>query len=96
MAISKETVRYVANLARLGITPEEEELFSNQLNHILGHVEQINRLNTGGIEPTFHAVTLSNVTRPDTVRPGIDRDEILKLAPKEHDGHYAVPKIIED
>ena len=62
-------VNYVAHLARIALTPEEEEKFGAQLSNILGYIEKLNELDVSGIEPTAHAVPLVNVFRPDEVAP---------------------------
>ena len=101
MADSKTTgkdridVRYVARLARLNLTEEEARTFQGQLDHILSHVRQLNTLDLAGIEPTSHARLLTNVFRKDEVRPGLDRDEVLKNAPDTANEQFAVPKIVE-
>jgi aspartyl-tRNA(Asn)/glutamyl-tRNA(Gln) amidotransferase subunit C len=88
-------VRYVARLARLNLTEDEVRTFQGQLDHILNHVRQINTLNLAGIEPTSHARVLANVFRKDAVKPGLDRDEVLRNAPATANGQFAVPKIVE-
>jgi len=101
MADSKTTgmdridVRYVARLARLNLTEEEARIFQGQLDHILGYVRQINTLDLAGIEPTSHARLLTNVFRKDAVKPGLDRDEVLRNAPAAANDQFAVPKIVE-
>ena len=60
-------VPYLARLARLEVTPEEVEIFGGQLGRILDHVEQMNKLDISGIEPTAHAITVFDVIREDVV-----------------------------
>ncbi|MEW5692230.1 MAG: Asp-tRNA(Asn)/Glu-tRNA(Gln) amidotransferase subunit GatC [Candidatus Hydrogenedentota bacterium] len=95
MSITRETVRYVANLARLGISNDEEELFTKQLANILEYVQKIKQLETTNIEPTFHTIDVYNITRNDEVKQGIDREKYLNIAPLVKDGQFVVPKIIE-
>jgi aspartyl-tRNA(Asn)/glutamyl-tRNA(Gln) amidotransferase subunit C len=95
MAISAEQVRYVAELARLELAPGEEELFTGQLNAILGYMEQLAELDTEGVEPTAHVLDLANVMRDDEPRPCLPTEEALANAPAQEKGHFAVPKIIE-
>ena len=87
-------VRHVADLARLDLSPAEEEQFTQQLGSILTYVEQLQELNTEGIEPTFHAVEMSNVTRPDQVQPWPDPESILAGAPERADQFFKVPRIL--
>ncbi|HUD46809.1 MAG TPA: Asp-tRNA(Asn)/Glu-tRNA(Gln) amidotransferase subunit GatC [Candidatus Baltobacteraceae bacterium] len=88
-------VKYVAHLARIALTPEEEEKFGAQLTHILGYVEKLNQLDVSQIEPTAHAVPLVNVFRPDEVRPSLSNQEALRNAPASANGLFMAPKIVE-
>ena len=88
-------VKYVANLARLALTPAEEEKLGAQLNNILGYIEKLKELDVAGIEPTSHAVPLINVFRPDEIRPSISNEEALRNAPAKANGLFLVPKIVE-
>jgi aspartyl-tRNA(Asn)/glutamyl-tRNA(Gln) amidotransferase subunit C len=91
MAISTDDVLHVARLARLSLTPEEVERMAGQLSAVLGHVEQLRRLDLAGVEPTAHALDVANVTRPDRSRPSFPRDEALAGAPSAQDGAFRVP-----
>ncbi|MFK2826046.1 Asp-tRNA(Asn)/Glu-tRNA(Gln) amidotransferase subunit GatC [Bacillus sp. B190/17] len=93
--ISEEQVRHVANLARLAITDEEVELFTSQLDSIIGFAEQLNELDTTGVKPTSHVLDVKNVLREDKSAPGLPREEVLKNAPDHADGQIRVPAIIE-
>jgi aspartyl-tRNA(Asn)/glutamyl-tRNA(Gln) amidotransferase subunit C len=88
-------VTYVARLARIALTPAEEEQFGAQLAHILGYIDQLNQLDVTQIEPTAHAVPLVNVFRPDHVRPSLTNEEALRNAPIAANGLFIVPKIVE-
>lgn len=88
-------VKYVANLARLALTPEEEAKFQDQLGNILGYIAKLNELDVSKVEPTAHAVPLVNVTRPDEVRPSLPHEEALQNAPAQRNGLFLVPKIVE-
>lgn len=88
-------VRYVARLARLQLTPEEEQQFGEQLAHILGYVEKLKELDVTGVEPTAHPIPLVNVTRADEVRPSLSHEAALRNAPAEANGLFTVPKIVE-
>ena len=88
-------VQYVARLARLALTPAEEEKFGAQLSQVLGYIEKLNQLDVAGIEPTAHAVPLVNVMRPDEVQPCLSNEEALSNAPARGNGLFLVPKIVE-
>lgn len=88
-------VKYVANLARLALTPEEEAKLGAQLANILGYVETLKQVDVSRIEPTSHAVPLINVVRPDEVRPSISNEDALRNAPARANGLFIVPKIVE-
>jgi aspartyl-tRNA(Asn)/glutamyl-tRNA(Gln) amidotransferase subunit C len=88
-------VKYVAHLARIALTPDEQEKFGAQLSNILGYIEKLNQLNVDGIEPMAHPVPLVNVFRPDEVRPSLPNAEALGNAPSSANGLFMVPKIVE-
>ena len=88
-------VQYVARLARIALTPAEEEKFGVQLSHVLGYIEKLNQLDVSGIEPTAHAVPMVNVVRLDEVRASLTNQEALRNAPAKANGLFLVPKIVE-
>jgi len=94
MKITIEQVEYVAKLARLKLTEEEKELFTQQLNKVLEYMEKLNELDTSGIEPTFHVVPHKNAFREDKVTNPNQREELLKNAPKSKEGFFKVPRVI--
>lgn len=95
MAITEKDVDHVAKLARLEISAKERELYTRQLDAILGHATELNAVDTAGVTPTFHVLPLRNVTRLDVVSPSMAREEILSNAPDKTKGCFRVPKIIE-
>ncbi len=88
-------IQYVARLARIELTPAEEQKLAVQLNHILGYIEKLKELDVSRVDPTAHAVPLGNVTRPDELRPGLGQDEALRNAPASANGLFIVPRIVE-
>jgi aspartyl-tRNA(Asn)/glutamyl-tRNA(Gln) amidotransferase subunit C len=94
MILSKEEVEHVALLARLELSDEEKEAYTHQLNAILDFVQQLDELETSGVEPTTHVLPLVNVMREDQVRPGLSSEEALAGAPDQDKGHFRVPKIV--
>ncbi len=95
MAGSEIDVKYVAHLARIALTPEEEQKIGAQLGNILGYIEKLRELDVSQVEPTAHAVPLTNVTRPDEIRPSLPTEEALRNAPAQANGLFLVPKIVE-
>ncbi|GAE29522.1 Asp-tRNA(Asn)/Glu-tRNA(Gln) amidotransferase subunit GatC [Alkalihalobacillus hemicellulosilyticus] len=93
--ISEEQVKHVANLARLAITEEEAKMFTEQLDAIITFAEQLNELDTTGVEPTTHVLNMKNVLREDKAGEGLPVEEVLKNAPDHEDGQIKVPSIIE-
>ena len=88
-------VKYVAHLARLQLTPAEEQKFSEQLGQVLGYVEKLQELDVSNVEPTAHAMPLVNVTRPDEIRPSLPHKDAMRNAPAQANGLFIVPKIVE-
>ena len=95
MAATDIDVKYVAHLARLSLTPDEEKKIGAQLGNILGYIEKLKELDVSQVEPTAHAVPLVNVTRADEVRPSLPTTEALRNAPSQANGLFLVPKIVE-
>ncbi len=93
-ALSHDEVAHVARLARLELEDAELETYRQQLSHVLEHVEAVRRLDTAALAPTSHPFALENVLRPDTVAPGVARDEVLAAAPAAEDGRFRVPRIL--
>jgi aspartyl-tRNA(Asn)/glutamyl-tRNA(Gln) amidotransferase subunit C len=95
MPSSDFNIKYVAHLARIALTPEEEKRLSSQLGGILGYIEKLKELDVSGVEPTAHAVPLTNVTRADEKGESLSQDDALKNAPAKANGLFIVPKIVE-
>ena len=95
MAKTDFDIKYVANLARIALTPDEEARLGSQLDDILGYVKKLEELDVTGVEPMAHAVPLANVLRTDEVQPSIPQEAALANAPKQANGLFVVPKIVE-
>ncbi|HLR61961.1 MAG TPA: Asp-tRNA(Asn)/Glu-tRNA(Gln) amidotransferase subunit GatC [Lentibacillus sp.] len=93
--ISKDEVKHVANLARLAISEEEADMFTDQLSSIIEYAEQLNELDTEHVEPTTHVLDLKNVLRRDEPKEWISQEEALKNAPDKQEGYFRVPSILE-
>lgn len=94
--ITADDVRHVARLARLALTDEEVELFTGQLGAVLEHAEDVEALDTAGVPPTAHPLELTNVLREDEPAACLDREEVLRAAPRADDGRFRVPPILGD
>lgn len=94
--ISPDDVVHVAELARLDLTPEQVQQFTDHLDQVLDHAADIEALDLDGVPPTSHPVPLSNVLRPDVAGPILDRDEVLAAAPDAVDDRFRVPPILAD
>ena len=98
MPISKADVEKIAQLARLELTHEETESFTQQLASILEYVGKLNELNTTGIEPMSHCTTATGdagyTRRSDTVRPSLGEEIATENAPDPESGFFRVPKVI--
>ena len=95
MAAAEIDVKYVAHLARMALTPDEEKKLGAQLGNILGYIEKLRELDVSNVEPTAHAVPMVNVTRPDEVQPSLPHAEAMRNAPRQANGLFIVPKIVE-
>ena len=96
MPLSKDEVRHVAMLARLGLEPGDEEFYAEQLSGILGHIDRLKQLDTDAIPPTAQVVEVTNRLREDVPRPGLSQEEALANAPAALEGSFRVPSIQEE
>ena len=94
MKITKDEVLYVADLARLDLDESAIEKFAGQIGTILDYVDKLNEVDTEGIRPTSHAISLTNAFREDNKLDIFDRDSALANAPDKEDGSFVVPKVI--
>jgi len=94
--INSDDVLKVAQLARLKIPQDELEMYTSQLEKILGYFEQLEKVDTSDISPTTRAVEVLNVVRDDNVISTNVRDELLDQAPKREGNFFRVPKILVD
>lgn len=96
MAVNKQDVEKIAELARLIFSEEELENFTPQMNKILSYMDKLNELDTDNVEPLSHPVEQTNVFREDELRPSISTEDALKNAPFKDENHFKVPKVIGD
>ncbi len=91
--LSRDDVAHVARLARLNLTDQELDRFTEQLGEVLVYAGEVAALDLSGVAPTAHPLPLHNVLRPDVVRPTLERDEVLAAAPDVEDSRFRVPRI---
>jgi len=94
--ITSNDVRKVAQLARLEISDDQVEVFTSQLEKILGYVAQLQEVETKDVPPTTRAVEVVNVFREDEVMGTKVREELLNQAPQREENFFRVPKILSD
>jgi aspartyl-tRNA(Asn)/glutamyl-tRNA(Gln) amidotransferase subunit C len=97
MSLSLDEVRRIAVLARLKLSPEEEQVFQGQLSAVLEYVEQLKELDVSGVEPMTHALAAGDLPplRDDVVLPSLSPEEALANAPAREGTCFKVPRIIE-
>lgn len=89
-------VDYVARLARLTLSAEEKVKMTGQLSSILDIARRVQELNTDGVEPTSHVISMSAVLRDDLIRPSLARVKALQNAPQRKEDYFRVPSITSD
>jgi aspartyl-tRNA(Asn)/glutamyl-tRNA(Gln) amidotransferase subunit C len=94
MKISKQEVMYVADLARLEVDSELVDKFAEQLGTILEYMETLKSVDTTGVRPTSHAISMTNAFREDGEEQYFNRDSALANAPDKENGNFIVPKVV--
>ncbi len=94
--ISMKEVEHVARLARLELSDADKDRMRRELDGILSYIDKLRALDTDGVEPTSHAVPMTNVMRDDIPRPSLPQEEMLANAPERSGEFFRVPKIIEE
>ncbi len=92
--ITEDEVGYVAKLARINLDGEEVQSMTGQLDRILSYIDKLNSLDTQGVMPTTHAISVSNAFRDDETGKSLDHDAALANGPRRNDEAFIVPKII--
>lgn len=98
MPITKNDVEKIAELGRLDLTPEETDLFTEQLSSIIGHIEKLNELDTADVPPMSHCSPaggdMEYARRDDQVRPSLGQKVAVENAPDSEAGYFKVPRVI--
>jgi aspartyl-tRNA(Asn)/glutamyl-tRNA(Gln) amidotransferase subunit C len=92
--LTRQEVEHVAKLARLSLSDEEIETFTEQLGAVLEYAQEMNALDITDLHPTAHPLNLENVMREDEYRDVLSRDEVLAEAPEAVDDRFGVPRIL--
>lgn len=96
MKVTEKDVQYVAELANLELTAEEQIRMVRDLNSILGHIDKLNELDTSNVEPMAQVMSEQHeALSEDELRPSLDRGEVMKNAPMTDGSFFKVPKVIE-
>jgi aspartyl-tRNA(Asn)/glutamyl-tRNA(Gln) amidotransferase subunit C len=95
MALDRNDVKNIAFLARLKVPEDDLDHLAREISGIIGWVEQLNEVDTDGVEPMTSVADLTLPRRADEVTDGNDRDRVLANAPEPEGGYFAVPKVVE-
>jgi aspartyl-tRNA(Asn)/glutamyl-tRNA(Gln) amidotransferase subunit C len=95
-SITRAEVSHLARLARLALTDDELDRFAGQLDVILASVARVSEIAADDIPPTSHSVPLTNVFRPDVVKPSLTAADALSQAPAAEDGRFRVPRMLDE
>ena len=95
MSLTLQDIQHIARLARIRVSEHEAEAAQTQLNSIFGLIEQMQAVDTKGVEPMSHALDVSQRLREDKVSESDSRDKFQSVAPAVESGLYLVPRVIE-
>ena len=92
--ISTSDIQHLASLSNLALADDEVDGLRQDLENIIGYIEQLGELDTSGVEPTYQVTGLANVWREDEVQPGVSRETLLDLAPEKQNNQVKVPQVL--
>ncbi|MCX9009499.1 MAG: Asp-tRNA(Asn)/Glu-tRNA(Gln) amidotransferase subunit GatC [Candidatus Methanoperedens sp.] len=95
--ITKKDLEHVAWLSRLELSEEDKEKYAPRLNSVLDYFGELDEVDTGGVEPTYHVLPMNNVFREDEVNSptkSLTQEEALSNAPKRQDGFFKAPRMM--
>lgn len=92
--ISTSDIQHLASLSSLALADDEVDGLRQDLENIIGYIEQLGELDTSGVEPTYQVTGLENVWREDEVQPGISAEKLLELAPEKQNNQVKVPQVL--
>ena len=92
---SAKDVQYIASLSRIHLEDEDVQHFTKNLADILHYIDKLNEVDVENIQPTFHALPITNVFREDTIKPSLPQEKALEIAVDKAKGSFKVPQVIE-
>ena len=92
--ISISDIQHLASLSSLALADDEVDGLRQDLENIIGYIEQLGELDTSGVEPTYQVTGLENVWREDEVQPGIPAEKLLEMAPEKQNNQVKVPQVL--
>ncbi len=95
MSVTKDDVRYIANLARLNLKDEEIGKYQHDMNRILAYMDQLNPVDTSSVDPLEHVYEPTTAYRPDVAKEPLTHEDALRNAPDADSDYFRVPRVIE-
>ena len=92
--ISTSDIQHLASLSSLALADDEVDGLRQDLENIIGYIEQLGELDTSGVEPTYQVTGLENVWREDEVQSGVSREVLLNLAPEKQNSQGKGPQVL--
>ena len=92
--ISTSDIQHLASLSSLALADDAVDGLRQDLENIIGYIEQLGKLDTAGVEPTYQVTGLENIWREDEVQPGISAEKLLELAPEKQNSQVKVPQVL--
>ena len=92
--ISISDIQHLASLSNLALADDEVDGLRQDLENIIGYIEQLGELDTSGVEPTYQVTGLENIWREDEVQPGIPAEKLLEMAPEKQNNQVKVPQVL--
>jgi len=92
--ITQEDLEHICWLCRIALAEDEKQLFTQQLNTVLGYFDKLDEVDTEDVEPTYHVLNIKNVFRKDEVEPSLSQEEVLANAPRSENGYFRAPRIV--
>jgi len=94
MAVTKDDVKKIAELARLEYNDIELDNYTKEMNKVLEYVDKLNEINTKNVQPLSHPIENENIFREDVLKESVSTEKALKNAPNKTLEHFKVPKVI--